>query len=68
MINGGYDRESGEEVIAEGKADSVAYGIPFIANPDLPQRFLHDQPLAEADKASFYTSGEQGYTTYTAYS
>ena len=67
MVNGSYDRESGEAVIASGKADSVAYGIPFLANPDLPERFLHGYPLAEADKATIYNSGAAGYTTYPRY-
>jgi N-ethylmaleimide reductase len=42
----------------------VAYGIPFIANPDLVERFRHGAPLADASTSTFYTSGKQGYTDY----
>jgi N-ethylmaleimide reductase len=67
MVNGGYDRDSGEEVITAGNADSVAFGIPYIANPDLPERFRYGWPLTESDKLTYYNSGPQGYTTYPSY-
>ena len=64
MINGGFDGESGNRVIEEGKADLVAYGKLFISNPDLPHRFETQAPLAEWDQKTFYTPGEKGYTDY----
>jgi N-ethylmaleimide reductase len=64
MVNGGYDGALGETAIADGDADLVAYGIPFIANPDLPERLRHGLPLNAADPATFYTRGEKGYTDY----
>jgi len=67
MVNGGYNRESGEAAIVAGKADSVCFGQPFIANPDLPERIRHNYPWADADPRIFYTPGPQGYTTYPPY-
>ena len=64
MINGGYDAESGEVAIATGAADVVAYGVPFIANPDLPERFLRKAPLNAPDPDTFYSPGPKGYTDY----
>ena len=67
MVNGGYDKESGEAELLAGNADSICMGIPYIANPDLPERIRMGYPLAEADKATFYNSGAEGYTTYPPY-
>lgn len=64
IINGGYDAASGAAAIANQDADLVAYGIPFIANPDLPERFAQQAPLNEPDTATFYTQGAKGYTDY----
>jgi N-ethylmaleimide reductase len=64
IANGGFTRESGEKLLAENKTDAVAYGKLFIANPDLPERFQTDAPLNELDNASFYATGEKGYTDY----
>jgi N-ethylmaleimide reductase len=64
LINGGYDAEKGADAIAANQADAVAYGVPFIANPDLPERFAHNAELNEADPATFYTSGPEGYIDY----
>jgi N-ethylmaleimide reductase len=66
MVNGGYGRETGAEAIAQGKADLVAYGVPFIANPDLPERFRRNAPLNPPDAATFYAHGPEGYTDYPA--
>lgn len=65
---GGYDRSSGNAVIASGDADLVAYGRLFIANPDLPERFAIDAPLNEPDRSTFYGGDERGYTDYPALS
>ncbi|HET7587013.1 MAG TPA: alkene reductase [Gammaproteobacteria bacterium] len=64
VTNNGYDRERGNAVIAAGHADLVAYGKPFISNPDLPQRFRLNAPLAEGDAATFYQGGREGYIDY----
>ena len=68
MANNGYDMHSGNEALASGRADMIAYGQLFIANPDLPYRFAHNLPLNEPDSATFYGGGEKGYTDYPAYS
>lgn len=64
MVNGGYDRTTGEEAIASGEADLIAYGVPFIANPDLVERFRIGADLNTPDQSTFYTSGAKGYTDY----
>ncbi|GAB3202754.1 N-ethylmaleimide reductase [Pontibacter aydingkolensis] len=64
IINGGFTQESGNNVIEEGAADMVAYGVPFIANPDLPARFEQDAELQEADSKTFYVPGAKGYIDY----
>ena len=61
---GGFTRETGNQALAEGWADAVAFGVPFIANPDLPERFRRQAPLNVADEATFYASGPKGYTDY----
>lgn len=64
MINGGYDAALGSAAIAQGDADLIAYGVPFIANPDLVTRFRLNAPLNPPDPATFYTRGEKGYLDY----
>ncbi|MGH8293826.1 MAG: alkene reductase [Gammaproteobacteria bacterium] len=64
ITNTGYNRERGNAVIARGEADLVAYGLPFISNPDLVERFRTHAPLAQADKNAFYQGGARGYTDY----
>jgi N-ethylmaleimide reductase len=66
MVNGGYARETGAAAIDQGDADLIAYGVPFIANPDLPERFRHNAPLNPPDPATFYAHGPEGYTDYPA--
>ena len=62
---GGYDREEGNKVVAEGYADLVAYGRLFLANPDLPRRFELGAPLNKYDRSTFYTQDPVvGYTDY----
>lgn len=67
IVNMGYDLAEANQVIAQGKADAVAFGSAFIANPDLVQRLQHGQPLAQPDVATFYTHDAKGYTDYPAY-
>lgn len=64
IANEGFTKESANAWIAEGKADAVAFGVPFIANPDLPARLKADAPLNEADPQTFYTSGAAGFIDY----
>ncbi|WP_420455108.1 alkene reductase [Rubrivirga sp.] len=69
IANAGFDREQGEAIVDAGAADLVAYGRPFLANPDLPIRFAAqaaglDAPLNEPDPATFYGGGAEGYTDY----
>jgi N-ethylmaleimide reductase len=51
-------------VIEVGNADMVAFGKPFISNPDLPTRFEKNADLADWDENTFYVPGEKGYTDY----
>jgi len=51
-------------VLAAGEADAVAFGVPFLANPDLPARFRQQAPLNSPDPSTFYSPGAQGYTDY----
>lgn len=68
MGNCGYTRETAEERIAEGNADLIAFGRPYITNPDLPERFKNGWPLNPADDMSlWYSSGPEGYTDYAPY-
>jgi len=64
MANLSYDKPRGNAAIASGHADCVAYGVPFLANPDLVERFKVDAPLNEADSKTFYGGTEKGYTDY----
>ena len=58
--------ERGNGLIQAGLADSIAFGRPFIANPDLVTRFRNDAPLNEIDWPTVYASGPRGYTDYVA--
>jgi N-ethylmaleimide reductase len=64
IASGGLDRQTGEQILASGEADLVAYGRPALANPDLVERYKHNAPLNPPDFATFYTAGEKGYTDY----
>ena len=61
------DRARGNRLIAEGLADLVAFGRPYIANPDLVQSFAENTPLAEVDWETVYASGPHGYSDYPTY-
>jgi N-ethylmaleimide reductase len=67
IANGGYDGARGALAVAGRRADAVAYGRLFIANPDLPKRLQHGGPLNAADPASFYGGAAAGYTDYPAW-
>ncbi len=64
MANNGYDRTTALAAVEAGDADLVAFGRPFIANPDLVQRLKLDAPLNTPDPATFYGGGAEGYTDY----
>lgn len=64
--NMGYTPEEAAAAIAEKKVDAVAFGVPFLANPDLPARVQAEAELNAADPTTFYTPGAKGYTDYPA--
>lgn len=65
---GGFDRESAEGALLSGELDLIAFGRPFIANPDLVERMKNGWPLAIPDRATFYgNSGQKGYVDYPVY-
>jgi N-ethylmaleimide reductase len=64
MMNGGYDRDKAEQVIADGRAQLVSFGAPYVSNPDLVARFAKGAELAQADRATMYGGGEKGFTDY----
>ncbi len=64
IANNGYDRETAIAAVSEGRADMVAFGRAFIANPDLVERLRVDAALNELDRATLYGGGEKGYTDY----
>jgi N-ethylmaleimide reductase len=66
IANGGYGAQSGSAAIANGEADLIAFGVPFVANPDLPLRFLKRAELNAPDPATFYAGEEKGYIDYPA--
>ncbi len=68
IINKGFNQETGNQIISEGLADLVAFGIPFISNPDLPERFAQNAELNTPDKNTFYAGGTKGYIDYPALS
>jgi N-ethylmaleimide reductase len=67
VANVGMTRERGNQLIADGLADLVAFGETFIANPDLPARFAASAPIARSDRTLHYTPGAHGYTDYPPY-
>lgn len=64
MVNGGYGLEEAEEALKKHKAELVAFGVPYLANPDLLERFKSGTALNEPVQATFYTGGAEGYTDY----
>jgi N-ethylmaleimide reductase len=64
MLAGGFDRQSAELALADDRADLIAFGRPFIANPDLIARMRGGFPLNSPDPATFYVPGAKGYTDY----
>jgi N-ethylmaleimide reductase len=66
ILAGGLDQQSGEQALSEGRADLIAMGRAFLANPDLVERMRRNAPLNDPDPSTFYTPGAQGYTDYPA--
>lgn len=64
VANEKFTQDSAQQVLEEGWADAVAFGVPYIANPDLAERFAKNAPLNAPDPATFYADGAAGYTDY----
>jgi N-ethylmaleimide reductase len=67
ILSGGYQKETAEKDLQSGFADLIAFGKPFISNPDFVQRLENNWPLTKWDFSTFYTAGEKGYTDYPVY-
>jgi N-ethylmaleimide reductase len=66
IVAGGYDLARAQSIVQSGLADLVAFGRPFIANPDLPERYRRGLPLASFDGKTLFGGSAEGYTSYTA--
>lgn len=66
IANQQFTQQTAERTVAAGEADAVAFGVLFIANPDLPERFAIGGPLNTPDPMTFYAPGEHGYINYAA--
>ena len=64
IANNKYDRAMAIDALANGAADAVAFGVPFISNPDLPERLLQDAPLNAPNPKTYYSAGPEGCTDY----
>lgn len=64
ILAGGFDAASAEQALVDGQADLIAFGRPFISNPNLVERMRQGAPLNPPDMATFYTPGPVGYTDY----
>jgi N-ethylmaleimide reductase len=66
ILSGGFDHASAEQALLDKRGDLVAFGRPFLANPDLVARMRKDAALNAPDEATFYVPGAKGYTDYPA--
>ncbi len=66
VANEKFTLESGNALLSAGDADAIAFGVPFLANPDLPKRFASGAALNAPDPSTFYADGAKGYTDYPA--
>jgi N-ethylmaleimide reductase len=64
ILAGGFDHDTAEEWLEQGKADLIAFGRKFLANPDLPERFRQRAELNPDDPSTYYGGGPRGYTDY----
>ena len=67
IMNGGYSFDSANDALDAGEADAIAFGVHFIANPDLVDRFRRGLPLSQPDPDTYYTPGRRGYSDYQPY-
>ena len=67
IVNDGYTAETAEATLVRGEADLVSFGSPFLANPDLVERFRAGLPLNAPDSSTFYGGDERGYTDYRTF-
>jgi 2,4-dienoyl-CoA reductase-like NADH-dependent reductase (Old Yellow Enzyme family) len=67
LVTGGLDREKADHLLNEGLADLFGFGMLYISNPDLVERFRHNWPLTPADRATLYGGTAKGYTDYPTY-
>jgi N-ethylmaleimide reductase len=63
-VAGGFEADTTAQWLREGRADLIAFGRKFIANPDLPERLRLGAPLNTDDPTTYYGGGEKGYTDY----
>ena len=68
LMGGGLDQTGAESVLTDKRADATVFGGAFLANPDLPERFLQGAPLNTPDKNTFYSPGAEGYIDYPSLS
>ncbi|WP_310462604.1 alkene reductase [Sphaerotilus sp.] len=66
ILAGGFDAASAEQALGDRQADLIAFGRPFLSNPDLVARMQAGAPMNPPDMGTFYTPGEKGYTDYPA--
>jgi N-ethylmaleimide reductase len=64
VLCGGFERATAERALAERRADLTAFGVGFIANPDLVERLRRDAPWNPPDPSTYYSGGDQGYIDY----
>jgi N-ethylmaleimide reductase len=67
IVASGYDKSRAEEALSSGNADLIAFGRPFVSNPDLPRRIRDDLPLTPHDAHTLYVGGPVGFTDYSAH-
>ena len=66
IVNGGFDKAKADAVLSASQADLVSFGVPYLSNPDLPERFRTGAELNKPDPTTFYGIGPKGYTDYPA--
>ncbi len=64
FAGGGFDQAKAEAMLEPGRADAIVFGVLFLANPDLPERFRREASLNEPDRETFYSPGPRGYIDY----
>jgi N-ethylmaleimide reductase len=64
IVAGGFDQDTAEAWLRQGRADLIAFGRKYLANPDLPERFRLHAPLHADDRSTYYGGGAKGYTDY----